>query len=50
VILIAHRLSSVKNSDLILYLGNGEILAFDNFENVQIKVPDFEKSVNFLRF
>jgi ABC-type multidrug transport system fused ATPase/permease subunit len=50
VILIAHRLSSVKNSDLIIYLGNGEILAFDNFENVQKKVPDFEKSVNFLRF
>jgi ABC-type multidrug transport system fused ATPase/permease subunit len=49
VILIAHRLSTVKNSDLILYLENGEILAFDDFENVRKKVPDFEKSTNLFR-
>ena len=50
VILIAHRLSSVKNSDLVLYLENGEILAFDDFANVQKKVPGFEESTNLSRF
>jgi ABC-type multidrug transport system fused ATPase/permease subunit len=46
VILIAHRLSTVKKSDLVLYLEHGEIKAFDNFENVQKTVPDFEKATN----
>jgi ATP-binding cassette, subfamily B, bacterial PglK len=50
VILIAHRLSSVKNSDLVLYLEKGAVLAFDDFESVQKKVPDFEKSTNLFKF
>jgi ABC-type multidrug transport system fused ATPase/permease subunit len=46
VILIAHRMRTVKNSDLILYMENGEIVAFDDFEKFRKKVPNFEKSTD----
>jgi ABC-type multidrug transport system fused ATPase/permease subunit len=42
IILIAHRIRTVMNSDLILYLENGEILAAGNFNVVRSKVPNFD--------
>ena len=44
VILIAHRLSTVKNVDQIVYLKNGKILAKGNFNQVCMAVPDFQKN------
>ena len=45
VIIIAHRLSTVKNADVIIYLKNGKILGAENFRNLQFQVPEFEKQV-----
>lgn len=43
VIIIAHRLSTVVNSDLVVYLDNGKILASGKFNEVRNMVPDFER-------
>lgn len=34
IIIVAHRLSTIKKVDKIVYLNNGEILAIDTFENL----------------
>ena len=41
VIIIAHRLSTVRFSDRIIYLESGRILASGTFEEVRKQVPDF---------
>lgn len=48
VIIIAHRLSTVKNADVIVYLEDGKLKAVGNFENIRINVPDFDKQAKLL--
>jgi ABC-type multidrug transport system fused ATPase/permease subunit len=43
VVLIAHRLSTVRNSDLVIYLEDGKIRASGNFEEVRKQVPNFDR-------
>ena len=43
MILIAHRLSTVKNADKIFYMEGGRILASGSFNEVRQSVPDFDK-------
>ncbi len=43
VVLIAHRLSTVRTADQVLYLSNGKILARGSFDEVRNTVPEFEK-------
>ena len=43
LILIAHRLSTVRNADKIIYIEGGKILASGSFNEVREKVPDFDK-------
>ena len=42
VITIAHRLSTVKNADKVVYLEDGRIKAFGTFEEVRSLIPDFD--------
>jgi ABC-type multidrug transport system fused ATPase/permease subunit len=42
VIVIAHRLSTVRNSEEILFLKEGQLLASGSFEQLRESVPDFE--------
>jgi len=42
VLLIAHRLSSVRNADTIVYVDKGKILASGTIEEVRRLVPNFE--------
>ena len=42
VVMIAHRLSTVRDADKILYLEQGKGLALGNFEEVREKVPEFD--------
>jgi ATP-binding cassette, subfamily B, bacterial PglK len=42
VVLIAHRLSTVRAADLVLYMDKGEIVARGTFEEVRNEVPDFD--------
>ncbi len=48
VIVIAHRLASVRNCDNILYMENGNAIATGTFEEVRKKVPNFEKQVKLM--
>ena len=42
VVMIAHRLSTVRDADKILYLDQGKVLALGNFDEVRLKVPAFD--------
>jgi len=42
VVLIAHRLSTVRAADLVLYMDKGEIVARGTFDEVRNEVPDFD--------
>ena len=42
LILIAHRLSTVKNCDVIYYLEKGKLVAKGNYEELKTKVPAFK--------
>jgi len=43
VILIAHRLTTVKMATRLLYLENGRIIASGTFDEVRSAVPDFDR-------
>ncbi len=42
IILIAHRLSTVRAADLVVYLDQGEMLAKGTFDEVRSAVPNFD--------
>ena len=48
VVLIAHRLSTVRDADLVLYMDNGEIVARGTFEEVRYAVPDFDRQAKLM--
>jgi ABC-type multidrug transport system fused ATPase/permease subunit len=41
-IVIAHRLSTVRNSDLVVFLENGKVVSTGSFEHVKNSVPNFD--------
>ena len=43
VIVIAHKLRTLRNADKIMYINHGRILVFGTLEEVQKAVPDFGK-------
>ncbi|CAN2170882.1 MdlB ABC-type multidrug transport system, ATPase and permease components [Candidatus Nanopelagicaceae bacterium] len=43
VLLIAHRLSTVKIADRIIYMENGKIRSIGNFGELRASIPDFDK-------
>lgn len=48
LITIAHRLSTVKSADLVIYIENGEILSQGSFEHVRSNVKTFDFQANLL--
>lgn len=42
VVIIAHRLSTVRKVDKVVYLDNGKVISTGTFEEVRIAVPDFD--------
>ena len=42
VVIIAHRLTTVRNVDQVIYLDQGKILGSGTFEFVRSQVPDFD--------
>jgi ABC-type multidrug transport system fused ATPase/permease subunit len=48
VVMIAHRLSTVRFADLVVYIDGGKILAKGTFEEVRMQVPNFEKQAQLM--
>ena len=48
VVLIAHRLSTVRDADLVLYMDSGEIVSRGTFEEVRGTVPDFDRQAKLM--
>lgn len=48
VILIAHRLSTVKAADSIYYLEDGKLIASGNFSELRRKVPEFDRQARLM--
>ena len=48
VVMIAHRLSTVRNSDQVIYLDKGKIIAKGRFEEVRKAVPDFDQQAQLM--
>ncbi len=46
ILVIAHRLSTVKNADNIVFLRSGKILRMDTFEGLTESLPDFKNMVD----
>ena len=48
VVMIAHRLSTVRNCDQLVYLSGGKIKSVGTFEHLRETVPDFDKQANLM--
>ena len=48
VITIAHRLSTVVNADLVVYIENGRIISQGDFNQVRKDVPDFDSQARIM--
>ena len=48
VVMIAHRLSTVRNADLVVYMDSGKILATGTFEEVRNTIEDFDKQAQLM--
>lgn len=46
IIVIAHRLSTVKNADKIVYLDSGKVISQGAFSELKRSVPNFEKAAD----
>jgi ATP-binding cassette subfamily C protein len=48
LIVIAHRIATVKELDQVIYLESGQIIAKGSFEEVRSAVPQFERQAKLL--
>lgn len=48
VVLVAHRLSTVRDADVVIYMDNGRILAKGSFDEVRAAVPDFDRQAQLM--
>jgi ABC-type multidrug transport system fused ATPase/permease subunit len=46
IVLIAHRLSTVRKADRLIYLENGTIKCIGSFEEVRSTIPEFAKQAS----
>ena len=48
VIIVAHRLSTVRNADMVVYMDKGKILAKGTFNEVRDQIPNFDKQATLM--
>jgi ABC-type multidrug transport system fused ATPase/permease subunit len=46
VLMIAHRLSTVRGADIIVYIDEGRVISYGNFEKVRKEIPDFAEQAS----
>ena len=48
LITVAHRLSTVRSADVVLYMESGRIVSAGSFQEVRNKVPNFDRQANLM--
>jgi ABC-type multidrug transport system fused ATPase/permease subunit len=48
VIMIAHRLSTVRDADIVVYMDKGSVSAIGTFNEVRDAVPDFDRQAELM--
>ena len=48
VLIIAHRLSSIRNADQLVYLEAGKVEGIGTFEEVRSRIPNFERQAQLM--
>jgi ABC-type multidrug transport system fused ATPase/permease subunit len=48
VIVVAHRLSTIRSFDKLAYIHDGEILAVGSFEELRLAIPDFDNQAKLM--
>ncbi len=48
IVVVAHRISTVRSADKVIYLENGQIVAIGSFDHVKALVPDFDRDSHLL--
>ena len=48
MVLIAHRLSTVRKADNVVYLSEGKVIAMGSFDEVRKAVPDFDRQAKLM--
>ena len=48
VIMIAHRLATVRNADIVIYIEAGRVIDLGTFDEVRNRVPDFDKQAQLM--
>jgi ABC-type multidrug transport system fused ATPase/permease subunit len=48
VVMIAHRLSTVRNADMVVYMAAGKVVATGTFDEVRKVVPDFDRQAKLM--
>lgn len=48
VVMIAHRLSTVRHADHVVYMSHGEIQAQGSFDEVRKMIPDFDRQATLM--
>ena len=48
VVMIAHRLSTVRNADIVVYMADGKVVAKGTFDEVRNAVPDFDRQAKLM--
>ena len=48
VLMIAHRLATVRHADILVYLEEGHIRAVGTFDEVRLAVPDFDRQAQLM--
>jgi len=48
ILMIAHRLATIRTADLVVYIADSQIIAQGAFAEVRVAVPDFDKQARLL--
>ena len=48
LITVAHRLSTVRSADLVIYMESGRVVASGSFQEVRNKVPNFDRQAELM--
>ena len=48
VVMIPHRLSTVRNADIVVYMAEGKVVATGTFDEVRNSVPDFNRQAKLM--